>query len=608
MTRPLRVFLCHASQDKPTVWKLYRYLKQRGVKPWLDQVDLLPGEDWEVEIPNALFSSDVILVCLSKNSVDKEGYVQKEISFALDKALEKPGRIFIIPVKLEECDIPKRLSRYQWVDLSHVDGRKRLLMGLNKRVTELDSDVLPVILEDTRQKKSTTKPVSSDLSNSDVVEASLEMAEKEAIEKALLENAARETAEKAKLERLVLEAKLKTERESAENVRREKLEHEAMEKATIESLELEAKEKSKDEAAERKVREKRKRELRELKEKEMSDVWRVFVSSIFNLVFSNLRLFGVGGVILFFLFFVVFGLNYLINNLPIATFPNSSRTVATATNSSPKATETIKPPTLTSVPFTPTPQPTEISQPVSTPAPGSTMIGEKDETLVYVPAGEFTMGSDTGSSDEQPIHTVYLDAFWIDQTEVTNKQYKACVDAGTCEPPSSESSYTHPNYYGNPEFDNFPVINVNWDKANRYCEVWTGGDLPTEAQWEKSARGTDARTYPWGNDAASKDLLNYNGDIGDTTMVKNYPNTVSVYGTYDMAGNVWEWVNDWYDETYYKNSNLSKNPLGPESGDSRVLRGGSWVNYGNGVRSADRIWNDQTVSSDVLGFRCSRSP
>jgi len=235
------------------------------------------------------------------------------------------------------------------------------------------------------------------------------------------------------------------------------------------------------------------------------------------------------------------------------------------------------------------------------------MIGEKGETLLYVPKGEFTMGDDRSDA---PIHTVYLDAFWIDQTEVTNKQYKACVDAGTCEPPSSESSYTHPNYYGNPEFDNYPVIYVNWDKANRYCEVWTGGDLPTEAQWEKAARGTDARTYPWGNDAPNKDLLNYNGNTGDTTAVKNYPNAGSFYGTYDMAGNVWEWVNDFYDEAYYQGSNSSKNPLGPESGQSRVLRGGSWFSVEDGVRSAYRGRNDPTYSSAVnlIGFRCSSSP
>ncbi len=563
MTRPLRVFLCHASQDKPAVWEVHRFLKQHGVQPWLDEADLLPGQHWEVEIPKAINTSDVILVCLSKNSINKEGYVQKEIVFALDKALEKPeGTIFIIPLKLEECDVPGRLSPYQWVDYYRPEGRKRLLMGLNKRVAELGSDVLPVILEDTRQKKNATKPVSSDLANRDVVEASLEMAEKEAIEKAILQNVARETAEKAKLERLVLEAK----------------------------------EKSKDEAAERKVREKREREIKEMADLETRrKKQKEFFGRITNLISSNSRLLGIGGITLMVLIFGGFGLNYLLKNLPVAT----------ATVSSPKATITIKPPTLTSVPITSTPQPTKTPIPTPNLGIGSTMIGEKGETLVYVSAGEFTMGDD---SSDAPVHTVYLDAFWIDQTEVTNKQYQTCVEAGVCESPFTTISLTHSNYYGNPEFDNYPVIYVNWDKANRYCEVWAGGDLPTEAQWEKAARGIDARTYPWGNDAPRKDLLNSNGYIGDTTMVKNYPNTASFYETYDMAGNVWEWVNDWYDETYYQSLKSSKNPLGPESGYFRAMRGGSWWYSDSFARSANRGMNTPTVTVNDIGFRCARSP
>ena len=95
------------------------------------------------------------------------------------------------------------------------------------------------------------------------------------------------------------------------------------------------------------------------------------------------------------------------------------------------------------------------------------------------------------------------------------------MEAGACESPSDKSS-THPYYYGNPEFEDYPVIHVNWDKANRYCEVWAGGDLPTEAQWEKAARDTDERTYPWGNDAPNKDFLNYNSNVGDTSAVGNY--------------------------------------------------------------------------------------
>jgi formylglycine-generating enzyme required for sulfatase activity len=237
------------------------------------------------------------------------------------------------------------------------------------------------------------------------------------------------------------------------------------------------------------------------------------------------------------------------------------------------------------------------------------MLGAHGETLVYVPAGEFTMGSDNGNSDEKPIHTVYLDAFWIDQTEVTNKQYKDCVDAGMCEPPSDTSSYKHPSYYGNSEFDDYPVIYVNWDKANRYCEVWsgTGADLPTEAQWEKAARGTDQRTYPWGEDI-SCNKTNYNNCVGATSPVKNYPNNMSPYGAYDMAGNVWEWVNDYYQGDYYTvMGDNASNPKGPVSGTSRVLRGGSWYDIDNYVRSAIRLGSGPTVTDFYSGFRCARS-
>ncbi len=591
MTRPLRVFLCHASQDKPTVRKLHRYLKQHGIEPWLDEIDLLPGENWEVEIPKALNASDVILVCLSKNSINKEGYVQKEISFALDKALEKPdGTIFIIPAKLEECEVPKRLNRYQWVDLFRPDSNKRMLLGLNKRALSLGSDVSPVMLDDTRQKKSaSTKPVvDSDQLNRDAVEkASREKMDREKVEAARLtqeakERSDREWAEKAAIQKLELEQEElsskfladQTARNKAAKELEEQADRKAEEKAVVEKLELETEQLDHKYLVEKKIRSK-----------------------------TILRFLGIGGIVLFALIFGGFGLNYLINNPPIAT----------ATISSPKATATIKLPTLTSVPFTPTHQPTETLTPVPTLGIGSTMIGEQGEILVYVPAGEFTMGSDTtdtGASDEQPIHTVFLDAFWIDQTEVTNKEYEACVDGGICEPPSSTSSYTHPNYYGNPEFDNYPVIYVNWDKANRYCRVWkgTGGSLPTEAQWEKAARGADARIYPWGNDAPHKDLLNYSGNIGDTTEVKNYPNTESFYGTYDMAGNVWEWVNDWYRDDYYNGSITTNNPLGPKSGQYRVLRGGAWGESDYFVRSAIRYKIDPSYWDGNFGFRCSRSP
>jgi len=139
--RPLKVFLCHASSDKPAVHGLYQRLVSDGIDAWLDSEKLIPGQNWKVEIPNAVRDSDVVLVCLSENSINKEGYVQKEIVFALDKALEMPeGRIFLIPARLEVCEVPQRLSSYQWVDLFSQNGYERLILALTKRAEQIDVD------------------------------------------------------------------------------------------------------------------------------------------------------------------------------------------------------------------------------------------------------------------------------------------------------------------------------------------------------------------------------------------------------------------------------------------------------------------------------------
>ena len=234
---------------------------------------------------------------------------------------------------------------------------------------------------------------------------------------------------------------------------------------------------------------------------------------------------------------------------------------------------------------------------------GSTQTREKDGMLmVYVPPGSFTMGSEIGSDNEKPAHQVTLDAFWMDQTEVTNGKYARCVQTGGCLPPSNTSSSTHSSYYGNAIYAEYPVINVNWNQAKVYCE-WAGARLPTEAEWEKAARGTDGRTYPWG-EGIDKTKANYNQDVGDTTAVGTYPTGASPYTALDMAGNVWEWVADWYGA--YSASSAS-NPTGPVSGDYQVLRGGSWSDIDNGNRSADRDRDGPTVTDDYGGFRCARS-
>jgi eukaryotic-like serine/threonine-protein kinase len=223
--------------------------------------------------------------------------------------------------------------------------------------------------------------------------------------------------------------------------------------------------------------------------------------------------------------------------------------------------------------------------------------------MVYVPAGEFSMGSLVDTADEQPVHTVYLDAYWIDRTEVTNVMYSQCVQAGACLRPFMNGSNTHSYYYSNPQYANYPVIDLRWGSAEKYC-AWAGRRLPTEAEWEKAARGTDGRTYPWGNDNPNDSLLNFNSPAGDTAAVGSYLHGTSPYGALDMAGNVSEWVADWYDAGYYGASPKS-NPTGPADGQYRVVRGGSWFSSVYLVRSADRHFLAPDTRDILVGFRCA---
>jgi len=236
-------------------------------------------------------------------------------------------------------------------------------------------------------------------------------------------------------------------------------------------------------------------------------------------------------------------------------------------------------------------------------------VREKDGMeMVYVPAGMSQMGDDDGSKDEQPEQEIYLDASWIDKYEVTNGQYSICVQEGVCTKPGETKSFTREYYYGAEEFDNFPVAYVDWYQASEYCQ-WAGGSLPTEAQWEKAARGSDGRTYPWGEKEPTCDLANFKfADkecVGDTTSVGSYPKGVSLYGALDMAGNVWEWIADRYSGIAYAYMlQDNENPTGPDNGDYRVIRGGSYLNQKNSIRSFDRFYAHPVVSWNDIGFRC----
>jgi eukaryotic-like serine/threonine-protein kinase len=280
-------------------------------------------------------------------------------------------------------------------------------------------------------------------------------------------------------------------------------------------------------------------------------------------------------------------------------------------------------PTTTLTPTT-TFTPTLTASPSSTPTPTKivTQVSSKDGmVLVYVPAGDFKMGSARSEDpqtleEELPQHNVFLDAYWIDQTEVTNKQYAMCVaDGGVCTKPKENGSLTRSSYFDNSQYANYPVIFVSWSQAAAYC-AWAGRRLPTEAEWEKAARGPDGRIYPWGNtfDGTKANYCDVNCnnpwkgpfDDGytDTSPVGDYPDAASVYNAFDMAGNVYEWVADWYGP-YSRISQV--NPTGPASGLEHIIRGGSWGDDSAHIRAAVRSHiNAADYWTNFIGFRCAR--
>jgi formylglycine-generating enzyme required for sulfatase activity len=400
----LRIFLCHASGDKPAVRELYHRLRADGFEPWLDEEALLPGQDWQREIPKAVRAADIVIICLSHIAINKAGYVQKEIRFALDVADEQPdGTIFLIPLKLEECEMPERLQRWQWVNFFDERGYGRLQRALQMRVQE-----------------------------------------------------------KAKAE--------------------------------------------------------------------------------------------------------------------------------AETKADPQ-------------PPTPDPLPKILPRRF-----------DFEPEMIFIPAGKFLMGSDPKKDEyadesEQHQHSLYLPDFYMAKTPVTNAQYAAFVQA---------ANYRLPNDWQNkqPSQDkgNYPVVHVSWVDVVAYCH-WlaetTGKSyrLPSEAEWEKGARGADGRIYPWGNQWDAKCCNSVKSGKLDTTPVDAYPTGASLYGLLDMAGNVWEWCSTIWQEKAYPfqvNDEWAQDYLAKI--ERRTLRGGAFVDDAQSIRCAVRANLSPNFRDNDLGFRVAMSP
>ena len=435
MPKKLKVFLCHSSNDKPAVREIYQRLKsETWIDPWLDEEELYPGQDWDLEIEKAVEKTDTVLVFLSKNSVSKEGYIQRELRMILRMADYKPeGTIFTLPLRLDNCSLPRRLSMNHYVDLFPESRKewayKRLLGGLKIRAEKLGIDMGGKLKVDTSTTLSTG---SGDVKRKRVVSSEQEKAEKTRKDK--------RAQEEERIEKRARELALEIARKEREEREEEKARELAKEMA-------------------RKAREEREKKERAKREKEA---------------------------------------------------------LVKKRTANPAGIEWIK-----------------------------------------IPAGEFTMGSND-YGDEKPPHKVYLDEYLIGKTPVTNAQFKKFIDAGGYKKKEywsnkgwdwiSGEKRSQPDYWDNKKWNTppQPVVGVSWYEAEAFSK-WANCRLPSEAEWEKAARGTDGRKYPWGNEKPNKNLANFSQNIGKTTSVGKYsPAGDSPYGCVDMAGNVWEWVSSLY--------------------------------------------------------------
>ncbi len=520
--RSLRVFLCHSSGDKPTVRELYQRLCADGIDAWLDEEKLLPGQDWQREIPRAVRASDVVIVCLSRSSITKAGYVQKEIKFALDVADEQPeGTIFLIPAKLEACEVPERLTRWQWVNLYEPKGYERLMKALRARADALGIQLSPQSLASI----ATSAPwPQTPLTTTEFAELRGKIAQH---------------FNREELRTLCFDLGIEYENlpDTRDGMARELVAYCERRGKTAELI-----------AACQRLR-------------------------------PNLT-WDVGAT--------------LVIAQPVTPVRTTTKTVPT-------------------------------------------MRTLDDVVFVFVPRGKFVMGSEDdnrlASDSEKPQHTVEIPYdYWIARFPVTNDQFAEFFEAtlfkttaekkGGWSPDKSEYAegfdWRHPLGPKSSLKDkgDHPVVQISWYDAMEYCK-WLNeklraeiGDLeirlPTEAEWEKAARGQYGNEWPWGNEFDPAKCNSSEGGKTGTTPVGAYsPQGDSPYGAADMVGNVWEWCHSLYEPYPYKADDGRENKS--ESGP-RVVRGGSFLSNRRYARAACRNGGSPELRLHLQGVRLVVAP
>ncbi|MEM7111885.1 MAG: SUMF1/EgtB/PvdO family nonheme iron enzyme [Chloroflexota bacterium] len=561
---PRQIFVSHARQDATFAQRLAKDLRKAGWETWIAPDSIQPGEKFDEAIERGLLECGIFLVVLSPDAVASK-WVRDETNAALRR--HRQDQMRFLPLRYRPCEVPPLWSSYQ-----RVAFYANYQAGWESLIHWLDSSQINLLRTRQEQKYQTAQKQAEQLYKR--LQTAIQT--EDWTEAILLGDQIQIVIGKYRnMQRLVDIARHKQQISTNQILKQSTQQgQKAISQPAIEQQ----------------------GPLRPMEQQESLSTKHGWLKNI---------------VVLVALLILGWGINNIINNF--AFQPTSEATSqATQIQSTPVTTQTSV--DTESTLASQSAQLQSIETPSNGPAKGTITTRVKDgATVVYVSAGSFMMGSREDElnvdKDEFPQHAVTLTGYWIDQFEVSNERYRICVNDGVC---AASLLATDSNFNDT----NQPVVGISWHNAVAYCK-WAGGRLPTEAEWEYAARGAENQIFPWGNELDGNYLNfcdanceytdwkdeSYNDGYKQTAPIGTYVENKSWVAVYDMPGNVWEWVNDWYDPNYYERSPVV-NPTGPANGTTKVIRGGSWFNEIQKARATHRSVKNPSAASNTIGFRC----